>query len=201
MVKFAFTLLGVALFLILGAGCTPRHTVILVADPDGYVGKAEVSTDGGKQLLEKSQEMTTISGRSSAPTPVTQASQEYITATFAEVLAIEPPPAEKFIIYFHPGTTDVVSESLSTIDTIVSAVKRRGAVSISISGHTDSTGTVQFNKDLSHDRAKAISKLLIQQGVDESIMTVSSHGKGNQLVPTADGIPEPRNRRVEVIVR
>ena len=198
---FVTGLLGLALFLVLVTGCSPRHTVILTPDPDGHVGKAEVLTDGGRQILEKPGGMTTVSGRSSAPAPVTLATQEFIAVTFAEVMAIEPPPAEKFIVYFHSNTTDVVSESKATIATILNAIKRRGALSISISGHTDSTGPIQLNEKLARNRAQAISNLLIQQGVDAERLTVSSHGKANQLVPTADGVAEPRNRRVEVIVR
>ena len=145
--------------------------------------------------------MTTVSGRSSAPTQVTVASPEFVSGTFAEVLAIEPPPAEKFILYFTTNTTDLVPESRAAIATIIAAIKRRGAISISVSGHTDSVGSSQLNDKLAHNRAQAISAMLIQQGVDAESMTVSSHGKGNQLVPTADGVAEPLNRRVEVIVR
>jgi len=194
-------LMGAILFLLIITGCSPQHLVILTPDPDGHVGKAVVTTDGGKQLLEMSHGMTTVSSRSSAPSPVTAVSQEFISATFAEVLAIEPAPAEKFILYFHSNTTDLVPESRSTLSTILNAIKRRAAICISISGHTDSTGSIQLNDELAHDRAQAISDLLIQQGVDRMRLTVSSHGKGNQLVPTADGVAEPRNRRVEVIVR
>jgi outer membrane protein OmpA-like peptidoglycan-associated protein len=199
--SFVTGLPGLALFLLLVTGCSPRHTVILTPDPDGHLGKAEVLTEGGKQILEKPYGMTTVSGRSSAPTPVTTATREFIAVTFADVMAIEPPPAEKFIIFFHTNTTDVVSESQATIAMILDAIKRRGALSISISGHTDSSGSIILNDKLAHDRAQAIGDLLIQQGVDGGRLTVSSHGKGNQLVPTADGVAEPLNRRVEVIVR
>lgn len=190
-----------ALYIVFTTGCSPHHMVVLTPDPDGHMGKAVVSTDRGMQLLELSNGMTTVSSRSSFPSPVTVVSQGFIDATFAEVLAIEPAPAEKFILYFHPNTTDLVAESRSTFSTILSTIKRRGAISISISGHTDATGSVPLNDELAHKRAQTISELLIQQGIDRTHLAVSSHGKGNQLVPTADGVAEPRNRRVEVIVR
>lgn len=195
------TLVIATLFLLLAAGCSPRHTVILTPDLDGHTGRAEVVTAGGKQLLEKPFDMVSVSGRSSAPSPVTVAPPEFIAATFADVMSIEPPPAEKFILYFHIGTADLVPESRATFAAIVEAVKRRGAISVSISGHTDAAGSLQLNEKLAYDRAQTVSKLLVQQGVNAERLSVSSHGKGNQLVPTADGVAEPRNRRVEVIVR
>ena len=198
---FVFGLLGVVLFLLLATGCSPHHMVILTLDPDGHVGKAEVITDGGRQLLEKPGGMTIVSSRLSAPSSATVASPEFIIATFADVMAIEPAPAEKFIIYFHSNSTDVVNESKATIASLLDAIKRRAAVSISISGHTDSSGSFQLNEDLARSRSRTIRDLLVKYGVDAGNLTVSSHGKGNQLVPTADGVAEPRNRRVEVIVR
>lgn len=205
MKKFVSGLIGMVLVLVLASSCStphqPHHTVILTPDPDGHLGKAEVITAGGKQLLDKPGGMTTVSGTSSAPSPVIVASPGFITAMFNDVMAIEPPPHEKFMLYFHNGTAVLVPNSRPTIAAILEAIKRRRAVSVSISGHTDSAGSFQLNENLARSRAQAISDLLIKQGVDPERLTVSSHGKGNQLVPTADGVVEPRNRRVEVIVR
>jgi outer membrane protein OmpA-like peptidoglycan-associated protein len=189
-------------FLFLAAGCASTHTVvILMPDPDGHVGKAAVHTNGGTQLLDASHGMTTVSRRSSPPTAVTSASAAYLATTFAEVMAMEPAPAEKFMLFFHTGTTDLVSESEALLPTILATIKRRGAVSVSVSGHTDAAGPVQLNETLARNRALAIKKLLVQEGSDPERLIVTSHGKGNPLVPTADGVAEPRNRRVEIIVR
>lgn len=197
----ASALAGTAILLLLITGCSPHHTVILISDPDGRVGQAEVVTAGGKQLLEKPREMTTVSGRAAAPAPVSVASPEFIAANFADVLAIMPQQPEKFILFFETGTTALRPESGSTIAAVLEAVQRRGAISISVSGHTDAAGSQQLNEKLASSRAQSISDRLIQQGVAAERIIVSSHGKGNPLVPAADGVAEPRNRRVEVIVR
>ncbi|MDR3580934.1 MAG: OmpA family protein [Oryzomonas sp.] len=199
--KYVTVILVTFLFFLVVSGCASRNIVVLIPDPNGHVGKAEVITDGGKQLLEKSYGMTTVTSRSSVPSSVTIVSPEYIAATFADVLAIEPSPAEKFILYFNSSTVDLVPESRSVFTAMVASIKRRGAIAISISGHSDATGSTELNDKLSYNRAHTISKMLMQQGVSSDIMTVTSHGKGNQLIPTADGVSEPRNRRVEVIVR
>jgi len=194
-------LAGMAMLLLLITGCAPRHTVVLIADPDGHAGQAEVRTAGGKQLLDKPGEMTTVSGPAAAPAPVSVASPDFIAATFGDAMAIMPPPPEKFILFFETGTTALVTESRATMAAVVEAVKRRGAISISVSGHADASGSQQLNEKLSYDRAQSIRDQLLQQGVDAERISVSSHGKGNPLVPATEGVAEPRNRRVEVIVR
>lgn len=183
------------------AGCAPSHTVVLVADPAGHVGTAEVATPAGKRLLDKSNDMTRVSGPSSLPAPVATADPAYITATFSDVLAIEPPPAEKFILLFETNKTRLTDESLKTIPTMIETIKRRGAITISVSGHTDAVGSIQINDKLAYERAVSIYELLLQNGVDPKRVTVSSHGKGNPLIQTPDGVAEPRNRRVEVVIR
>jgi outer membrane protein OmpA-like peptidoglycan-associated protein len=181
-------------------GCAVRQTVILVPDPDGRVGEAEVATAGGKQVLTKPSDMTRVGG-AARPSAVTTADPGYVAATFAETLAVEPAPAEKYVLYFEAGTTTLDPKSLAVIPDIAAAARRRGAISISVSGHTDATGADPVNEKLALSRAERVKALLVQQGVAAGPMSVSSHGKGNPAVPTRAGVPEPRNRRVEVVVQ
>jgi outer membrane protein OmpA-like peptidoglycan-associated protein len=192
-----------AIILIAGicSSCSARHTVILVPDHQGQTGKAEVSTTGGKQLLDTPYAMTTFTAGKEAPSTVQTASPEFIKSVFAQALAAEPIPSEKFVIYFKSSTIEVTEESQETIVKIIETIQKRNAVSIKISGHADATGSTQANDRISYSRARAISEMLLQKGVAATKIEVSSHGKGNQLIPTADGVSEPRNRRVEVVIR
>ena len=182
-------------------GCAVRQTVILVPDPDGRVGQAEVATAGGKQVLTKPSDMTRVGSGKAAPSAVTTADPGYIATTFAEAMAVEPPPPDRYVLYFEAGRTTLDPKSLSAIPGIAAAAARRGAISISISGHTDATGADPINERLALARAERVKALLLAQGVAPGPISVSSHGKGNPAVPTRDGVPEPRNRRVEVIVQ
>lgn len=197
--KHKLGLLVAGLMLMALGGCA-RQSVVLVPDPDGHVGKAEVATSAGKQLLEKSGDMTRTSGSSSPPSAVTKADPVFISTTFKEALAVEPPPLETFTLYFESGTTVLTEDSQKLIAAIASAVKRRSAISVSISGHTDATGSDELNNVLSLERAKRVEALLVEQGVKPELISVSSHGKGNPAIPTPEGVPEPRNRRVVAIV-
>jgi outer membrane protein OmpA-like peptidoglycan-associated protein len=197
--KYVVVMSTVVVFAIF-AGCAPKHTVILVPDPDGHVGKASIMTEAGQQHLEKPGDMTRVTTKSSAPSAVKTADNTFISMTFADAFAAEPIPPEKFILYFKTGKTELTAESEAALPNILASIKKRGAINITVSGHTDTVGSDQFNETLSRNRAESIHDLLIRGGVPGDLITVTSHGKGNPLIPVPDGVAEPRNRRVEVTV-
>ena len=70
-----------------------------------------------------------------------------------------------------------------------------------MTGHTDRVGSVADNDRLSLQRAEAVRAMLIQRGINSSFLRAVGRGEREPLIPTADEQAEPRNRRVEVIVR
>lgn len=185
---------------LLVAACAGQ-SVILVADPQGHVGQAEVVTAAGRQRLEKAGDMTQTSGTTAAPSAVRTADPAYVSTTFAEALAVEPAPPDVFTLMFESGTTSLTASSLDQIAGIVAAAQTRPAISVRISGHTDATGSDKLNDALSLERATQVRSLLQEKGIPARLISVTSHGKGNPAIPTPDGVAEPRNRRVVVIVR
>ncbi|HEX2524803.1 MAG TPA: OmpA family protein [Geminicoccus sp.] len=65
-------------------------------------------------------------------------------------------------------------------------------------GFTDTVGTAEYNMGLSERRAAAVAEYFETKGVDASRLTTQGFGETQLAVPTGDGVPEPRNRRVEV---
>lgn len=195
--------LSTCLLVALLAGCAapPRQSIVLVPDPAGHVGAAEVHTAVGTQVLQKSGDMTRTQGASAAPSAPTTAEAAFLDSTFGEALAVEPPPAQTFTLLFENGSAVLRADSLGQLDEIATASHRRMAVRVSISGHTDAVGSDKLNDALARARAEEIKQQLLQRRVDPALISTSSHGKGNPLIPTPDGVAEPRNRRVVVIVR
>ena len=70
-----------------------------------------------------------------------------------------------------------------------------------MTGHTDTTGNAQNNAELGMRRANVVRSMLVQTGLSTLMIDVRSHGEAELLVPTADNVSEPRNRRVEITVR
>jgi len=177
-------------FFLLNFGCAgPRNLVVLVADPDGSVGSISVSNQAGSVLLDSQYQSTNIKDSKSAPTPPLVMKKKKVHSIFAEALAAQPEPPVHFLLYFKKGLTDLTADSLSKLPLI------------SVVGHTDTIGDKDSNIRLSTQRAESVSRLLIQNGVKEEKIETTSHGEENQLVKTEDNVSEPKNRRVEVIVR
>ncbi len=71
---------------------------------------------------------------------------------------------------------------------------------LQVEGHTDSIGSDEFNQKLSEQRAEATRDFLIQQGLDESIITAKGFGKTMPIADNSTAEGRQKNRRVEIIV-
>ena len=112
-----------------------------------------------------------------------------------------PPPLAHFTLYFFEDTTKLVPESEPQLKRMFADIARRPGVEVQIVGHTDTVGSGPANDILSLDRARFVRDALVAQGLRPAITRAVGRGEHELLVPTPDNTREPRNRRVEVIVR
>jgi OOP family OmpA-OmpF porin len=68
-----------------------------------------------------------------------------------------------------------------------------------VTGHTDTVGSDAYNMRLSRRRAESVAAELEKQGVPSAEIAIVAKGKHDLLVPTADGVKEPQNRRVQIV--
>ena len=68
-------------------------------------------------------------------------------------------------------------------------------------GHTDTVGSRESNDELSRQRAASVRAMLIEAGFPADKMEIAGRGERELLVPTANEVDEPRNRRVEINIR
>jgi adhesin transport system outer membrane protein len=178
----------------------PRSYVVLVPDLDGAVGQVVVSGAKGNQVLTRAGQ---IAGTDGSAVQVTMDTQQLATQ-FGEAQAAQPQQPEHFMLYFVSGGTRLTSESELKFAEILSRWKARekqASTDVVVVGHTDTVGSSENNTMLSMQRAKAIADRLRAAGLNPSALTLESHGEKQPLVPTQDGVPEPRNRRVQVTIR
>src|SRR5215467_6101756 len=114
---------------------------------------------------------------------------------------LPPPTALSFTLYFLDNSTEIMPDSRAILAALLAEVAKRQAVEVQITGHTDRVGKVEDNDRLSIQRAEAIRDVLIKNGLHASFIRAVGRGEREPLIPTPDEQAEPRNRRVEVIVR
>ncbi len=141
----------------------------------------------------------------SAPTPVASVAQAAPLAVAEINPAAGPPPAavrasQAFVIYFDLGRATLTPQAMKTADDAAAAFLQNKATRIQVAGYTDASGTTTYDEALSHRRAEVVRDYLVRRGVPVSEMEVSWHGKSDPAVQTANGRPEARNRRVEIII-
>ncbi len=175
--------------------------VVLLPDLDGSVGLVEVKTTAGLSQLSEARQMSRVTSGDRPPEVPVILNSAVIEREFAKVLAAEPPPPKKFLLYFLSGGSQLTAASEQMLPQIVAEIGQRESASVGVYGHSDSLGAAALNQKISLERAQAIAGLLEAAGVLPEVLVIDSHGEGNPLVPTADNVAEPRNRRVEVVVR
>jgi outer membrane protein OmpA-like peptidoglycan-associated protein len=109
--------------------------------------------------------------------------------------------APSFMVFFDFDKSTLTPQALDTIGKAAAAYKTKGGAQIKASGHTDRAGTDAYNMALSLRRVNAVRDQLIRDGVPESDISVVALGESQPMVPTADGVREAQNRRVEIVIR
>jgi outer membrane protein OmpA-like peptidoglycan-associated protein len=127
--------------------------------------------------------------------------EKRVNETFGKALAALPAQPRTFLIYFVEGTDELKPEAKRAIDGVVAEVAARPAPEIAVVGHTDFVGTDPYNDALSLQRALKVRDLLVKRGIPAKIIQAAGRGKREPLIPTSNAVAEPRNRRVEIIVR
>lgn len=184
------------------AGCgAKKNFIILTPANDGSVGALKIATDKGTEVLDENGKAIFIKDHSSAPTTPMPISKEESQLVFQDALRVHPLMPESFLLYFDFNSNELTDESKNLIGDILTAIKKRQSRDVSVIGHTDRTGSDDYNRNLSLQRAKMVYDILNAENVSKEDMAIIYHGEGNPLIPTADNIAEPRNRRVEVMVR
>jgi len=175
--------------------------IVLLPDPDGGgPGRAVVTSASAAVDLAGARDATQVLG-GGRPTPAAPLNDASIQQVFGDALATLPPAPKSFNLYFLFDSDDLTAETRALLPDILRVVKERPVPDVVAIGHTDTTGTAASNYQLGLRRATRVRDLLVAAGLDAALISITSAGEGEPLVPTPDETPEPRNRRVEIAVR
>lgn len=133
----------------------------------------------------------------------------FAAASFVAACSSEPPPpppqaqpaqATSFMVFFDWDRYNLSPQAETTIGQAAAAYKQTGAARVTATGHTDTSGSPSYNMALSLRRANAVKDSLVRNGVPAGAIQVIGKGETQLLVPTGDGVREPQNRRVEIVL-
>jgi len=179
-------------------GCATRATVVLLPEPDGKPAAVTVRQGDSQVVLDRP-----YAGADVKPLGVNAfaADAKDVEARFAPALAAQPARGQTFVLYFVEGKDEFTEESKLLVGQVLAEVARRPVPDVLVVGHTDTAGNDAFNDALGLRRAETVRAGLVAAGVPAGDVQAISRGKRELAVPTPDGVAEPRNRRVVIIVR
>jgi OmpA-OmpF porin, OOP family len=115
-----------------------------------------------------------------------------------------PPPSGKHIVlrgvHFDFNKSDIRADSRPVLDEAVSNLNENPNVRVSVEGHTDGIGSVEYNQQLSVRRAEAVFRYLVNHGVAPERMEVAGFGKSRPVAENETESGRAQNRRVELHV-
>jgi iron complex outermembrane receptor protein len=124
-----------------------------------------------------------------------------------ETQAYTPPPAvaprpsapASYLVFFDFNKSDLTVQAAQIVDQAASNAGPAKVTRLTVTGHTDTVGSDAYNMRLSRRRAESVAARLEKDGIPSGEIEIVAKGKHDLLVPTADGVREPQNRRVQIV--
>jgi len=139
--------------------------------------------------------------------PFARLSYNFGAPRLMPIAAVVPPPPQPpvaagkgFIVFFDFDRSNITAPAQKIINDAIAAAKAGGSTRVTLTGHTDRSGSEQYNQALSVRRGEAVKAAMIRGGIPANAIVVIGRGESAPLVPTADGVREPQNRRVEILI-
>ncbi|MFM9863227.1 MAG: OmpA family protein, partial [Micropepsaceae bacterium] len=107
-------------------------------------------------------------------------------------------PPREFIVFFGHNKSNLTAEAQEVIRQAAAAAKQFGSATLTVIGHADRSGSPKYNQGLSQRRAGTVKGALVAEGIPGGSISTSAKGESDPMVPTADGVREPQNRRVHI---
>jgi len=186
---------AVALGLML-SGCAGGDLFVVLPHEDGSTGSVVVHQNGRDTVLDKP-----LSAVKAGDANAFTIASSDVDQRFGKAISSLPPAARSYMLYFKLNSVKLEPESVPVMADMYKDVAGRAAAEIMVIGHTDKVGKITDNDQLALRRAQTIAAYLVEKGTPRDKVIAAGRGEREPLVPTADEVTEPLNRRVEISVR
>jgi iron complex outermembrane receptor protein len=126
---------------------------------------------------------------------------EEAASTYTPPAAVAPAPSvpNSYLVFFDFNKSDLTPQAVSIVNQAAANAGPAKVTQLTVTGHTDTVGSDAYNMRLSRRRAESVAAQLEKDGIPSSEIAIVAKGKRDLLVPTADGVKEPQNRRVQIV--
>ena len=180
-----------------GREAMPKEAAIAQSRFDCWIELQEENWQKNEIIACKGQFMEALNklGGVSAPPPA-----DVMPPVEAGQMPLTPmaPEDAKYLVFFDFDSSRVDQGGNSVIDSVATEIAKQNISSVNVIGHADTSGSKKYNQRLSMKRANAVREALIARGVNANLLMVDSRGEDELMVPTADDVREPANRRAEI---
>jgi iron complex outermembrane receptor protein len=126
---------------------------------------------------------------------------EAAPAPYVPPPAVAPAPSvpNSYLVFFDFNKSDLTPQAVTIVDQAARNAGPAKVTQLTVTGHTDTVGSDAYNMRLSRRRAESVAAQLEKDGIPAGEIAIVAKGKRDLLVPTADGVKEPQNRRVQIV--
>jgi outer membrane protein OmpA-like peptidoglycan-associated protein len=103
-------------------------------------------------------------------------------------------------VLFDTGKADLKPTARERLAKVAGILISYPDIRVEVDGHTDSTGSLDFNERLSQQRADSVRSYLSSQGVSSSAITTQGFGPSQPIASNDTAAGRQQNRRVELVV-
>ncbi len=118
-----------------------------------------------------------------------------------ETRVTQPAQPRQYLVFFAWDRSDLNGDARRVLDSVAGQLRNEQYRGVRITGYADRSGPVPYNIRLSQRRANSVMSYLAGHGVPRSRITTVARGESDPLVPTADGVREPQNRRAAIVIQ
>jgi outer membrane protein OmpA-like peptidoglycan-associated protein len=110
-------------------------------------------------------------------------------------------PSNEYTVYFAWDKYNLNADARTTIEQAAATAAQNKATIVVVTGHTDTTGSADYNQRLSERRANAVKRELVRLGIGRDMIETVAKGKTDLAVQTDDQVRERMNRRAVIVLR
>jgi outer membrane protein OmpA-like peptidoglycan-associated protein len=179
----------------------PVTTTVVLVDNGKEHNAIVVETKKGSVIIDKPYHYVQLSALDAPPSSIKSISKDEVKKKFKTVIKSTPLKPISVLLYFKNNSNELTEESKAKLPEILEYIKKRAPCDVTIIGHADTKGSEEYNIKISLKRAEMVKKWILSQDIKINSLNVESYGESDLLVQTPDNVSEPKNRRVELLVK